>query len=386
MLLAKEIMSRVTLTVSPEDTVQKFISIMEKHHVHEALVLEGKKLVGEVNYKTLAKKSILDPTKTKIKKIMNKSCPKVSPEDSVEKVASLLFETGVRAVPVLEKGLVKGIVSSHDIIDAAARTKLFRQTPVENIMTEPITITEDTEIGKVRVMMREKNISRLPIIDKNNKIKGIVAVFDLLKAVKKRERVSWYSMAAEMDKIMRIPVSVIMNTFPAVAGPKKSLSEIASLMARRKTSGIVITEDRIPRGIVTIKDLLEVFVSQQEVEGVYYQIIGLGNEDDFIVDTVNRMIRDKVQKMSHIYRPDFFFLHVKRYETGMKSKVKYSVRARIRTNKGVFMSKAWAWDLRTAVDKTLDNLEKIMLKERNTLRSIIKSNLMKRKRKQYRVR
>ncbi len=379
-MLVKDIMSKVTLTVSPEDTVQKFISMMERHHVHEALVLKNKKLVGEVNYKTLAKKNILDPTKTKIRKIMNKSCPKASPEDSVNRIASLLFETGVRAVPVIEKGFVKGIVSSHDVIDAAAKTKLFRQTAVESIMTEPILITEDTEIGRVRAMMREKNISRLPIVDKNDKIKGIVAAFDLLKAVKPRERMGWYSMAAEMDKIMRIPVSTIMNTSPATAGPKKSLSEIASLMTRKKTSGIVITEDRFPKGIVTIKDLLEVFVSQQKKEGIYYQIIGLADEDDFIVSTINRMIRGKVQKMSRIYKPDFFFLHVKRYETGLKSKVKYSVRARIRTNKGVFMSKSWAWDLRTAVDETLDNLEKIILKERNTLRSRIKSGLMKRKR------
>ena len=71
---------------------------------------------------------------------------------------------------------------------------------------------------------------------------------------------SWYSMAAEMDNIMRIPVSTIMNVSPVTAEANYTLTDIASLMSKNGTSGIIITEDNVPRGVVTIKDLLEVLV------------------------------------------------------------------------------------------------------------------------------
>ncbi len=367
-MLVKDIMSRTKSTLSPDDNVQKFISMMKKYHVQEVLVLDKKKLLGEVNYKSLAKKNIPDPSKTKIRKVMSSMPPSVSPDTDVDEATELIFNTGVRALPVVEKGVVKGVITSHDVVDAASKTAIFRQTPVKNIMVEPILIKEETEIGKVRVLMREKNISRLPIIDKDGKLKGMVAVYDLLKAVKPKERMGWYSMAAEMDRIMRIPVSTIMDLTPVTIGTKSSLSEVASLMSRKNTTGIVVVDNKIPKGIITTKDLLEVLVSQIKPEGVYYQIVGLTDEDSFVMDTVDRMIRDSIRKISHTYDPEFFFLHVKKHETGLRSKTKYSIRARLRTNKGVFMSKAWKWDLRDAVGDALDNLERIVFKEKDIKR------------------
>jgi len=106
--------------------------------------------------------------------------------------------------------------------------------------------------------------------------------------------------------------------------------------------------------------LLEVYISSLAKKGFYYQISGLTNEDDFILATVDRMTRDTLMKLSKIFNPQFFFLHVKKYDK--KGKVKYSIRTRFKTDKGVFVSKSYAWDLRDAVNDALDKLEKIMIK------------------------
>ena len=71
-------------------------------------------------------------------------------------------------------------------------------------MSVPETINSETDIGKARLLMREKNISRLPVVDEKNNLSGVVTIFDLLKAVKPRERVNFYSMAAEKETIMGI--------------------------------------------------------------------------------------------------------------------------------------------------------------------------------------
>jgi ribosome-associated translation inhibitor RaiA len=134
-------------------------------------------------------------------------------------------------------------------------------------------------------------------------------------------------------------------------------------MVRKKTSGIIITAAQKPIGVVTAKDMLEVYTASLSQKGVYYQVIGLQDEDEMVVATVDRMIRDTLQKVASVVPLQFFFVHVKRY-SGEGLRIKYSVRARLRTDTGVFMSKAVKWDARDAIGSALDNLERIMLKKK----------------------
>ena len=304
---------------------------------------------------------------------MNSNPPSLSPRDDVVDAAKLIFKTGLRALPVVDKDKVVGLVSLHDIIEFASKTNNFKQTTAESIMSVPELITDDTDIGSVRFLMRDKNISRLPVIDKNKKLVGIVTIFDLLKAVKPRERMNFYSMAAEKETMMGTPVSVVSNINPKTVEKDMPLTKIVGLLKKYETDGVTVVEDQFPIGIVTEKDLLEFYISTLEQKGIYYQIIGLADEDDFIVSTADRMVRDTLKKLSKMYDIQFFFLHVKRYDK--KGKVKYSIRTRLLTNKGTFISKSYAWDLRSAVDEALDRLEKLIIKERSYKKDRLKEML-----------
>jgi len=359
----ESIMSKNIISVSSDDTISSVISLIEKHCLREILVADGKKLRGIVYSKEIAKKNIVDPSKTKAETIMNPNPATLSPKDNVEDAAKLIFDTGLRALPVIDKDRLVGIVSMHDVINYASKTKDFKQSNAESIMSVPEMITEDTDIGDARRLMREKSISRLPVVDKNKKIKGIVTIFDLLRAVKPRERMNFWSMSAEKMTVMGTPVSVVSNYPPTTVEKSVSLSKIIDLLKKYETDGVTVVENQIPVGIVTEKDLLEFYISTLGKKGIYYQIVGLADEDDFIVSTADRMIGDTLKKLSKMYDIQFFFLHVKRYDK--KGKVKYSIRTRLLTNKGTFVSKSYAWDLRTAVDEALDRLEKIVIKERD---------------------
>ncbi len=355
-------MSKKFISVSPEETVSKLISLIEKYKLREILIIDRKKLKGIVYSKDIAEKGIVDPTKLKIYSIMKFPPHSISPSDKIEDAATLMFNVGLRALPVIENKKVVGILSLFDILKACVKMKKFKETMVENVMSTPEIIKENTDIGKARFLMREKNISRLPVINGEKKLCGIVTIFDLLKAIKPKERISWYSMAAEKETIMGIPVSTILNKKPLTAGRKVSLSEIAKLMLKDKNDGVIVVEDGFPVGVITAKDLLEVYISSIKRKGIFYQIIGLTDENDFIVETIDRMIRDTIKKMSNIFKPQFFILHIKKYDKNGKKK--YSIRVRFGTEKRVFISKSYAWDLRDAVGKALDRLERIMLKKK----------------------
>jgi len=362
----KEIMSKEIISLSPNDYVSNLISLVEKYHLRQIPIIERKIFKGIVYSKGVAEMRLKDPAKTKISSLIEHA-PTLSSEQEIEEAADLMFKSNLRLLPVIENKKVVGIISMPDIIGSVSKTPLFRQTQAEQIMSQAEVIDDEEDIGRARILMREKNVSRLPVVDNNKKLVGIITIFDLLRSIKPQERMDFYSMAAEKEKITGIKVSSMMNKTPILAQKKTSLNEIASLMLKKGTDGVVITENDYPIGIVSMKDLLEAYVFSLGERGIFYQIIGIDEDDDFVLPTVERMIKDTVQKVSKIFKPQFFFLHVKKYSK--KGKIKYSVRVRFKTNKRTFISKSYAWDLRDAIDDALTKLERIVIKEKKIYRS-----------------
>jgi len=376
-MLVSDIMTREILSVKPNDKITKFISLMERKHVHEAPVIEKKKLIGMVRFDTLVKKGITNPSKQKIRSIMDFPPPTLKSNQSVNEAADLLFKTGLRALPVVDGGKVVGILAIWDILDIAAATKTFRQTTAGTVMSVAEVIGQDSDIGTARVIMRERGISRLPVVDEAGKLVGVLGVMDLIKAIKRpREKMTWYGMAAEMERIVSLPVSNVMNNRPPTVRKTDSLSDVVKVMNRFKCSGVTVVDYGVPVGVVTIKDLLEVFVAGLAEKGVYYHAIGLEGEDDWAIETVHRMIADTLQKVAYIVPVQFAIAHFKKHEVG-GLRTKWSVRVRIMTTKGVFVAKAWAWDPRDAIIKALGHLERGLIKWKEGGRARLKRNVRK---------
>jgi len=376
-MLVSDIMSRDFLYLKPSDPVTKFISMMEMEHVHEVPLLDGKKFKGMVNFESIASKGITDPSRQKLASIVGPKPASLEGGKSLDEAATLLLQTGLRALPVMEKGNVIGLLSITDVVRAAADTRMFKDGIAKLVMSKPETVTLDTDIGSVRVLMRQHNVSRIPVVDDKGDLAGIVTVFDLVQSLKQpKEKMGWFSMAAEMDRVANLPVSIALNKNPVVAKENTKLSDVVGLMEKYRNSGVVITDGKKPIGIVTLKDLLEYFVSGFQKEGIYYQVIGLDEEDEFTLETVDRMIRDVLKKIASVEEVQFFFVHFKKYKSkGLKTK--YSVRIRLRTGRDLFTSRSWAWDARDAVGEGLDNLEREVFKERGMIKTKLFKNLKK---------
>ena len=90
-----------------------------------------------------------------------------------------------------EDGRVVGIITELDLINAALEGKEFVKTTAEEIMTrEAITVDVATPITEIIVVMEEKNIIRLPVIEKG-KLGGIIARCDILKNLIEPEFVTY---------------------------------------------------------------------------------------------------------------------------------------------------------------------------------------------------
>jgi acetoin utilization protein AcuB len=117
----------------------------------------------------------------------------VDEEDSMKKAMELLKERGIRHLPVLKDGdKLVGIVSERDIKQASPSSAtaleireiyyLLDKVKVKQIMTRrPYTISSNAPIEEGALIMREKKIGCLPVVDEGRLV-GILTESDILDA------------------------------------------------------------------------------------------------------------------------------------------------------------------------------------------------------------
>jgi CBS domain-containing protein len=142
--------------------------------------------------------------------IMTKEVITISPDTSIEALSEILIENKISGVPVVDgRGILAGIVTEADIIvrdtdlhfpryfkllDAIIyleslnkfrdNLKKHLATKVEDIMTKKVkTIKPDTPVSEIAEIMLAEKINLLTVVDKNDKVKGIVTRADIVKSM-----------------------------------------------------------------------------------------------------------------------------------------------------------------------------------------------------------
>jgi len=86
-----------------------------------------------------------------------------------------------------KKEIPIGIVTERDIartVGFAAKHSIFGDIPLSELMSKPlITIQPSASLKDAVVLMQQKDIRRLPIIDKDGQLVGIITQKDILRAV-----------------------------------------------------------------------------------------------------------------------------------------------------------------------------------------------------------
>ena len=106
----------------------------------------------------------------------------VGADATIEKVADVMKKNDISSVIVTKKGQGVGIVTERDIIcKIVAKNKSPKKTTASEAMTSPlITIKPDTTIDDAARIMRDKDIRRLIVSDKDLII-GVLSEFDIVK-------------------------------------------------------------------------------------------------------------------------------------------------------------------------------------------------------------
>ncbi|MGM0405473.1 MAG: IMP dehydrogenase [Thermoplasmatota archaeon] len=101
----------------------------------------------------------------------------VSPDIKAKKAKEIMKEKNISGLPVIKDGKLIGIVTKRDL-----RFETELQKDVHEVMTsELITAGSDTDITQAKSILNKNKIEKLPLVDEKGKLQGLITVRDIEK-------------------------------------------------------------------------------------------------------------------------------------------------------------------------------------------------------------
>jgi len=113
----------------------------------------------------------------------------VTPETPISEAARLMKSDDVGSLPILEGERLAGIVTDRDIVlQAVAEEKDPRGMPVREVASrELVTIGPEEDLSEALRLMASHQVRRIPVVDEDSRLVGIVAQADIAREVKDKD-------------------------------------------------------------------------------------------------------------------------------------------------------------------------------------------------------
>ena len=129
----------------------------------------------------------------KCNEVMTKNPVCCLPSDMVIKAAELMKSGNIGSIPVIDNEQTEklvGIVTDRDLaLKIVAEGRDAKSTNVEAVMTRKVvTCLADDDLQKALDAMAEHQLRRIPVVDNDNKVLGIIAQADVATRVDRPEK------------------------------------------------------------------------------------------------------------------------------------------------------------------------------------------------------
>ena len=140
----------------------------------------------------------------------------LTPEEPVRAAVELMEKYRISGVPITQNGKLVGILTNRDL-----RSETNSDQPTSNVMTKEnlVTAPEGTSLAEAQKILGRHRIEKLPIVDKDFNLKGLITIKDIEKAIQ-------YPNSAK-DKNGRLLAGAAIGDSPDV------LDRVAALVAAK---------------------------------------------------------------------------------------------------------------------------------------------------------
>ncbi len=120
-----------------------------------------------------------------VKEVMTSNVRLATPDQSISESARLMAECDSGVIPVYQDDRLVGMVTDRDIVVRAVANNLSPNTPVREVMSQEVLYCyEDEDIEQVAKNMAKNQIRRLPVLNRDKRLVGIVSIGDLSKSAR----------------------------------------------------------------------------------------------------------------------------------------------------------------------------------------------------------
>ncbi|MFP3164710.1 MAG: CBS domain-containing protein [Acidianus sp.] len=175
----------------------------------------------------------------------------VNEKDDILEAITIMVTRNFGSLPVVDDlGRPTGIVTEREMLLSFQDLEVL--FPVSMFMSKKVTtINKDVDLVQATRQMLHRGFRRLPVVDDEGKVIGIVTAADCIKAASKSVE------KLDPDYFFSRKVTDIMSTPPISIEEDRSINEAAATLIEKNIGSLLILDDESrPKGIITERDLL----------------------------------------------------------------------------------------------------------------------------------
>ncbi len=122
-------------------------------------------------------------------KIMSTNLITLTPSDNLSHVRDIFKNHRIHHLPVVdEDNTLVGLITTSDLWKLNRTHEQYSDIAVKEVMTQRLaTLSPNDKVGSASELFLENLFHAVPVVDANNKLKGIVTSFDVIKYSFKKE-------------------------------------------------------------------------------------------------------------------------------------------------------------------------------------------------------
>ncbi len=297
MIIRKIYKSDNIIKVSPEDTLSHAFSLLSSSH-DSAFIVEKNNFLGVVNpYYCLIKKSY--PFNTKVKNCLVHP-PIIDIDYPIKKVAQMMIDSKIHYLPVFEKEKFYAIITARRILSSIKNLEELnvRATDIIKKKRGLVCVYEDDLLSKAINLFKKNRVSKLIVISKDFKLKGILAYFDIISyLIAPQEKTNYGGNEKNKNWMSKKFVKNFIKTQVYTISPEDKISKAADIILDKQIGSVIVVDrDRHPVGIITTKDLLSLYIGKRSFPKIQLVAKNLSKKSVYLVKNFVNIIAGKLSK------------------------------------------------------------------------------------------
>lgn len=265
--------------ILPEWELERVLPTVKK------MVTDGIVVLHTLQVVTHKTRNRFIPRHIPVKEAMTIHPSTVHPSTPVSEVVKLLLSAHFTGVPVVDdEHRPVGVISQGDLINRAgmplrlcllaesdqSRVDSFLETmssrKASEVMSSPaVTIEEDKRLtDAVEIMMLEKRLKRLPVVNAHGKLVGILSCMDIFRLITKTSP-DWHAFQEQNIQVENlVSVSEIMRQDTHTVHPRTPIEEIIGIIHSSDMRRVAVVDSQgFYQGIISDENLLAAFSDYQ---------------------------------------------------------------------------------------------------------------------------